>query len=124
MTWLLPMAIILPITGAALTLVASRRPRVQRVISVTTIAIQLLVEIILLLQVQSDGPMVMHIGGWTAPLGVTLVADGLSNPDIAARLFISVRTAQGHVENILRKLGMRDRVELVRYAIRRGLVEP
>ena len=35
MTWLLPMAIILPITGAALTLVASRRPRVQRAISVT-----------------------------------------------------------------------------------------
>jgi multicomponent Na+:H+ antiporter subunit D len=79
MTWLLPMAIILPITGAALTLVASRRPRVQRAISVTTISIQLAVEILLLLQVQDDGPVVMHIGGWTAPLGVTLVADGLSS---------------------------------------------
>ena len=39
MTWLLPMAIILPITGAALTLVASRRPRVQRAISVTVLSI-------------------------------------------------------------------------------------
>ena len=38
-----------------------------------------------------------------------LVADGLSNPEIAARLFISVRTAQGHVENILRKLGFNAR---------------
>ena len=38
-----------------------------------------------------------------------LVADGLSNPEIAARLFISVRTAQGHVENILRKLGFNSR---------------
>ena len=55
MTWLLPMAIILPITGAALTLVASRRPRVQRVISVTTISIQLAVEIVMLLQVRATG---------------------------------------------------------------------
>ena len=38
-----------------------------------------------------------------------LVADGLSNPEIAARLVISVRTAQGHVENILRKLGFSSR---------------
>ena len=78
MTWLLPMAIILPITGAALTLVASRRPRVQRAISVTVLSIQLVVELVMLLQVGRDGPLVMHIGGWTAPLGVTLVADELA----------------------------------------------
>ena len=48
MTWLLPMAIILPMTGAALTLVASRRPRVQRAISVTAISLQLLVELVML----------------------------------------------------------------------------
>jgi len=78
MTWLLPMAIILPITGTALTLVASRRPRVQRAISVTVLSIQLVVELVMLLQVGRDGPLVMHIGGWTAPLGVTLVADELA----------------------------------------------
>ena len=38
-TWLLPVSIILPMSGAALTLVASRRPRVQRTISVTVISI-------------------------------------------------------------------------------------
>ena len=37
---------------------------------------------------------------------------------------ISPRTVERHRENILNKLGMRDRVELTRYAIRRGLVEP
>ena len=79
MTWLLPMAIILPITGAALTLVASRRPRVQRAISVTTISIQLVVEIVhAAAGRRATGRMVMHIGGWTAPLGVTLVADELA----------------------------------------------
>jgi multicomponent Na+:H+ antiporter subunit D len=77
-TWLLPMTIILPISGAALTLVASRRPRVQRTISVTVISVQLIVELILITQVTNGGPMVMHIGGWTAPLGVTLVADELA----------------------------------------------
>src|SRR6478609_7585508 len=77
-TWLLPMTIILPITGAALTLVAGRRPHVQRTISVTVISIQLLVELTLITQVTNGGPMVMHVGGWTAPLGVTLVADELA----------------------------------------------
>ena len=77
-TWLLPMTIILPISGAALTLVASRRPRVQRTISVTVISVQLIVELVLITQVTNGGPMVMHIGGWTAPLGVTLVADELA----------------------------------------------
>ncbi|WP_420121683.1 Na+/H+ antiporter subunit D [Nakamurella sp.] len=77
-TWLLPMSIILPISGAALTLVASRRPRVQRTISVTVVSIQLLVELVMITQVTQNGPMVMHIGGWTAPLGITLVADELA----------------------------------------------
>ena len=38
-----------------------------------------------------------------------LVAEGLTNPQIAERLVISVRTVQGHVENILRKLGVSSR---------------
>ncbi len=50
-----------------------------------------------------------------------LVADGLSNPDIAARLFISVRTAQGHVENILRKLGFNSRSRIAAWVTERRL---
>ena len=50
-----------------------------------------------------------------------LVADGLSNPEIAAHLVISVRTAQGHVENILRKLGFNSRSRIAAWVTERRL---
>ena len=53
-----------------------------------------------------------------------LVAEGQTNRDIARALVISEKTVERHRANILEKLGMRDRVELTRYAIRRGLIEP
>ena len=54
---------------------------------------------------------------------VKLIAEGQTNREIAAELVISDKTVERHRANILGKLGMRDRVELTRYAIRRGLVE-
>jgi DNA-binding NarL/FixJ family response regulator len=53
-----------------------------------------------------------------------LIAEAYTSDQIALELRISRRTVDRHRENILGKLGMRDRVELTRYAIRRGLVEP
>jgi DNA-binding CsgD family transcriptional regulator len=50
-----------------------------------------------------------------------LVADGMSNPEIATRLVISVRTAQGHVENILRKLGFSSRSRIAAWVTERRL---
>ncbi|MBU7599523.1 response regulator transcription factor [Streptomyces sp. P38-E01] len=50
-----------------------------------------------------------------------LVAKGLSYKQVAERLFISHRTVQNHVQNTLGKLQLHNRVELVRYAIERGL---
>jgi DNA-binding NarL/FixJ family response regulator len=55
---------------------------------------------------------------------VKLVAEAHTNDEIGEMLFISKKTVERHRANILEKLGMRDRVELTRYAIRRGLVEP
>jgi DNA-binding NarL/FixJ family response regulator len=55
---------------------------------------------------------------------VKLVAEGFSSDEIADTLVISKKTVEHHRSHILEKLGMRDRVELTRYAIRRGLVEP
>jgi DNA-binding NarL/FixJ family response regulator len=55
---------------------------------------------------------------------VKLVAEAHTNEEIGELLFISKKTVERHRANILEKLGMRDRVELTRYAIRRGLVEP
>lgn len=53
-----------------------------------------------------------------------LVAEGHSSKEIAEILFISVKTVHRHRANLLHKLGLRDRLELTRYAIRSGLVEP
>jgi DNA-binding NarL/FixJ family response regulator len=55
---------------------------------------------------------------------VKLVAEAHSNDEIAAMLVISKKTVERHRANVLEKLGMTDRVELTRYAIRRGLIEP
>ncbi len=53
-----------------------------------------------------------------------LVAEGNTNAEIARQLFISEKTVQTHRSNILDKLNIHDRTELVRYAIRQGLIEP
>jgi DNA-binding NarL/FixJ family response regulator len=55
---------------------------------------------------------------------VKLVAEAHTNEEIADMLVISKKTVERHRANILEKLGMRDRVELTRYAIRRGLIQP
>jgi two-component system response regulator NreC len=51
-----------------------------------------------------------------------LVAEGLTSTEIAARLFISPRTAESHRANLMRKLGLRSRTDLVRFAFQRGIV--
>jgi DNA-binding NarL/FixJ family response regulator len=53
-----------------------------------------------------------------------LIAEAHTSKEIAEMLVISIKTVERHRANILEKLGMRDRVELTRYAIKRGLVEP
>lgn len=53
-----------------------------------------------------------------------MVAEGHSSKEIAELLVISVKTVERHRANLLQKLGLRDRLELTRYAIRAGLIEP
>jgi len=55
---------------------------------------------------------------------VKLIAEGHTSDEIAAALHIAKKTVDRHRENVLGKLGMRNRVDVTRYAIRRGLVEP
>jgi DNA-binding NarL/FixJ family response regulator len=52
-----------------------------------------------------------------------LAAEGHSNPEIAEKLFISPRTAETHRTNLLRKLGLQTQTDLVRFAIRKGLIQ-
>jgi two-component system response regulator NreC len=51
-----------------------------------------------------------------------LIAEGKTNKEIAELLFLSVKTVQAHRANLMRKLGMHDRTELVKYAIRKGII--
>lgn len=51
-----------------------------------------------------------------------LVAEGYGNRGIAERLFISIKTVEAHKEHIVQKLGVRGNAELIRYAIRKGLI--
>jgi DNA-binding NarL/FixJ family response regulator len=51
-----------------------------------------------------------------------LAAEGCTNNEIASRLFISPRTAETHRANLMRKLGLQNQSELIRYAVRRGIV--
>jgi DNA-binding NarL/FixJ family response regulator len=53
-----------------------------------------------------------------------LIAEAHTSKEIADELVISIKTVDRHRQNILDKLGMRDRVELTRYAIKRGLIQP
>jgi DNA-binding NarL/FixJ family response regulator len=55
---------------------------------------------------------------------VKLVAEGHSSREIGEVLTISEKTVERHRSNVLEKLGLRDRVALTRYAIRRGMIEP
>ena len=53
-----------------------------------------------------------------------LIADGLSAKEIASELGISAKTVEAHRTSLMRKLGARKATELVRYALRHGLIEP
>ena len=51
-----------------------------------------------------------------------LVAEGYTNQDIADQLVLSIKTVQAHRANVMEKLGLHDITQLVRFAIRRGLI--
>ena len=57
-------------------------------------------------------------------LVLQMTAEGLTARETAARLFISARTVEVHRKNLLRKLGLASQTELVRFAVRRGIIEP
>ncbi|WBB70323.1 Na+/H+ antiporter subunit D [Micromonospora sp. WMMD812] len=78
MNRLLPLPVVVPLLGAALTLVLGRWPRLQRGISVVGLATTLAVAALLLVEAYRHGPVVLAVGAWPAPVGIVLVADQLA----------------------------------------------
>ncbi|WP_116950731.1 Na+/H+ antiporter subunit D [Jiangella endophytica] len=86
---LVPLPVVLPLFGAGLALALGRSARAQRVVSVVVLTLVVGIAAVLLARADADGPQVMHVGGWPAPLGISLVADRLS----ALMLLVSVVVA-------------------------------
>ncbi|MCI9889247.1 Na+/H+ antiporter subunit D [Micrococcales bacterium 31B] len=72
------MPVMLPLFGAGLTMVFRNRQRVQQAISVSALTLVLITAVVLLFFADARGAVVLHVGGWEAPLGIALVADRLS----------------------------------------------
>ena len=70
--------ILIPLITAAISMICWRRQLAQRILSLTGVSISLIVSIILMSQVFSNGIQVLQVGNWPAPYGITLVADRLS----------------------------------------------
>nr|WP_225853777.1 Na+/H+ antiporter subunit D [Micromonospora sp. AMSO31t] len=75
---LVPLPVVVPLLGAALTLILTNRPRLQRSVSVIGLATTLLVAVVLLVEAYRHGPVVVRVGGWPPPVGIVLVADQLA----------------------------------------------
>jgi multicomponent Na+:H+ antiporter subunit D len=78
MTWLVPLPVIMPLLGAAVTLLIRRHPNLQRGVSLLALTATLVVAIALLALTATGDPLVVTVGGWVAPLGIVLVADRLA----------------------------------------------
>ncbi len=75
---LVPLPVLLPLLGAALTLAARRAPRLQRVTSLAALTGLVAAAAVLLVETDQRGPLVLWVGAWPEPLGISLVADRLS----------------------------------------------
>jgi multicomponent Na+:H+ antiporter subunit D len=75
---LLPLPVVLPLAGAAVSILLGRSRRAQRAVALTTLTAVTVLAAALLVVVDRDGPVSSAAGGWPAPLGITLVADRLS----------------------------------------------
>ena len=75
---LVPLVVMLPLLGAASTLILGRRPRAQRIVAVATLAVVLAIGIVMLIVVDDSAPLALEVGGWQAPFGIVLIVDRLA----------------------------------------------
>jgi multicomponent Na+:H+ antiporter subunit D len=77
-TTLISLPVLLPLLAAALAIGLGRRRGAQRLVSITTLVTVTATNTALLIRVDHDGASAVHVGGWQAPVGITLVADRLA----------------------------------------------
>jgi multicomponent Na+:H+ antiporter subunit D len=75
---LVPLVVMLPLLGAASALILGRRPRLQRIVAIVTLAVVLAIGIVLLIVVDDTAPLAVEVGGWQAPFGIVLIVDRLA----------------------------------------------
>ena len=75
MSWLVPLPIVMPLVGAAMSILVGRSRVAQRVVGIAVLGSLVVVSVTLLVVVDRDGTLVAQAGGWRAPMGITLVAD-------------------------------------------------
>ncbi len=78
MTRIVALPVVLPLVGAALSILFGRSRVLQRAIGVTVLVAVTAIAVVLLVDVDRNGALVAHAGGWPAPMGIVLVADRLS----------------------------------------------
>ncbi|MCK7638390.1 Na+/H+ antiporter subunit D [Corynebacterium pygosceleis] len=95
---LVPLPVLIPAAAAAACLLAGRHPRIQRMITASALTVLIVLCTVLVALVDRAGIQVLQIGGWDAPVGITLVADRLSTLLLAVSslvLFSVLRYAIG-----------------------------
>lgn len=78
MSGLVPLLVALPLLGAAVTLLFGRRPRLQMIVSVATLASVSIIATVLLVAVDQGAPLAVSVGGWPVPFGIVLYVDRLA----------------------------------------------
>jgi multicomponent Na+:H+ antiporter subunit D len=87
---LLPLPVVLPLLGAGLAFAMGRSARAQRIVSLVVLTVTAGVAGILLVHTHASGPLVMHVGGWPAEIGISLVADRLSALMLLVSLIVAL----------------------------------
>jgi multicomponent Na+:H+ antiporter subunit D len=75
---LVALPVLVPLIGAASSILVGRSRRAQRVVALVALTATTVISVVLLIGADRDGPIVTQVGGWPAPLGVTLIVDRLS----------------------------------------------
>ncbi len=78
MNALVPLVVLAPLVGAAAALALGKRPRAQRIVTVVALTIMLAIGAVMLVVVDTQGALVMEVGGWAAPFGIVLLVDRLA----------------------------------------------